>query len=203
MHHSIPNKDTEQKLLIWYFPLNNLNRNVLLLKQCSDHIIQKKYDNHWGWSIIDKKCALRTYMLWKSKNYKYDVKCDDQQQYKAILELAMVSTTGGIIYNSTIAANTSENAKNPIARNSLNQFWELFNAKQITFVHWLGDTKIEHQAIITGNAVCFSIPTRRDHAKISTKFKKKVCMTWYYTIHSLCSYQYQITARRCMLMVKL
>ena len=35
-------------------------------------------------------------MLWKSKNYKYDVKCDDQQQYKAIPEAAMVSTNDGL-----------------------------------------------------------------------------------------------------------
>ena len=95
---------------------------MLLLKQCSDHIIQKKYDNHWGWSIIDKKCALRTYMLWKSKNYKYDVKCDDQQQYKAIPEAAMVSTNDGLTEKITTYVKKIENSNKPSTQKYLNQF---------------------------------------------------------------------------------
>ena len=57
-----------------------------------------------------------------TKLYKYPGKCDDKQQYKAILEAAMVCTTDGLAEKSQFSLSTPVPIKNPSARKPLYQF---------------------------------------------------------------------------------
>ena len=61
------------------------------------------------------KNVLKTFI----KLYKQYDKCDDQQQFKDILEAAMVSTPEGFTKNSPIYPMKSSPVKKPIARKSL------------------------------------------------------------------------------------
>ena len=53
------------------------------------------------------------------KLYKQAGKCDDQQQFKDIIEAAMVSTTEGFTDDSTISPMTSTPVKKPSVQKSL------------------------------------------------------------------------------------
>ena len=48
--------------------------------------------------------------------YKYDGKCDDQKQFKDILEADMVSSTEGLTYDSPISSRTSTPVNKTSAR---------------------------------------------------------------------------------------
>ena len=54
--------------------------------------------------------------------YKLAGKCDDKQQYKAIIEAAMVSTTDGFTDNCTMISEPHVPLKHPNARKQLSQF---------------------------------------------------------------------------------
>ena len=59
-------------------------------------------------------------MFEKYKNlYEYYVRCDNQQQYKDLVESDMVSTPEGLTGNSSIDIGTSGNLKKPSGRKSL------------------------------------------------------------------------------------
>ena len=64
--------------------------------------------------------------IWKTikKLYKYDGKCHDQQQHKAIFEKSMVYTPEGFTNNSTISPGSSVPVKNISASKSIHQFWK-------------------------------------------------------------------------------
>ena len=51
------------------------------------------------------------------KLYKYSGKCDNQQQYKAIIETAMVSTTEEFTDNSLMLPGSSVTVKIPVQKN--------------------------------------------------------------------------------------
>ena len=58
------------------------------------------------------------------KLYRTTGKCDDQQQYKAILETAIVSTPEEFTDNSPMSPSQSVTVKKPSARKPLRQFWQ-------------------------------------------------------------------------------
>ena len=61
-----------------------------------------------------------------NKLYTFTGKCDDQHNYKAIIEVEMVSTTDRFNNNSTISPGTSVPVRNTIARYQsvyLLKFW--------------------------------------------------------------------------------
>ena len=62
---------------------------------------------------------------------------DNQQQYKAILEAAMVSTPEGFTDNSTISPSQYVIVKNPGARKSIRKFSEALEVKYKTPVRRL------------------------------------------------------------------
>ena len=68
------------------------------------------------------------------KFYKYAVKCDDQQRYKAIIEVAMVSTPERFTDNSAISSRKSMTVKNPSARKPIIQFLDTLEFKPNTAV---------------------------------------------------------------------
>ena len=80
-------------------------------------------------------------MLEKNKLYKSSVKCDYQQQYKAIFEAAMVSIPEGITENSPLAVGNLVAMKNPITINLLSKCLALFDVTPKTYVHRMGAPK--------------------------------------------------------------
>ena len=64
------------------------------------------------------------------KLYKSSVKCDDQQQYKAIIESAMVSTPEGFTDNCPMDVGTLGTLLNPISINYLILFLALLDVNQ-------------------------------------------------------------------------
>ena len=74
-------------------------------------------------------------------------KCDNQQQYKFILEAEMLFTLEVFTDNSSISHVPLVTVKNSIARKSLSQFTELFDVKNKTAVHRLGTARSKRKAI--------------------------------------------------------
>ena len=68
------------------------------------------------------------------KLYKSAGKCNYQKHYKAILDVAMVSTPKELTDNSPTPQSQSVTVKQPSKRNSLHQFLEAFDDKPNNFV---------------------------------------------------------------------
>ena len=68
------------------------------------------------------------------KLYKQAGKCDDQQQFKYILDAAMVSTPEGFTNNSPISPMTSTPVKKPSKRKPHCMFTKVFYVKKILTV---------------------------------------------------------------------
>ena len=64
------------------------------------------------------------------KLYKYAVECDYHQQYKAIIESAIVSTPEEFNYKLPLSLDKSELDKKTSARKSPRQFSNVFDIKQ-------------------------------------------------------------------------
>ena len=94
---------------------------------------------------------------------KTSCKCDDQQQYKTILEAVMVSTTEGCTDNSPMTPNQYYPTKKPIERKVLRQFSEALYVKHKTDVHRLGVAKENHKVIRTGNVLWSNISKNPGH----------------------------------------
>ena len=85
------------------------------------------------------------------KLYKQAFKCDNQQQFKDIIEAAMFSTPERSTNNSTISPMTSTPDKNPIARKSLCLFTNILEVKNKTAYHQVRAAKSECKQIKLGN----------------------------------------------------
>ena len=72
-------------------------------------------------AIYEHKCIENI-----KKLYKQAGKCDDQQQFKYILDAAIVSTPEGFTKNSPISPMTSTPVKKPSAQKSLCLFTNIF-----------------------------------------------------------------------------
>ena len=86
--------------------------------------------------LYEYRCLENTKKLYNSVS-----KCDDKQQYKAIIETNVVSTTEVITDNRHISLSTSISVKKPRTRKSLCQFSELLDGKLKTAVSKLGAAK--------------------------------------------------------------
>ena len=73
-------------------------------------------------AIYEHKCLENIKILYKQAG-----KCDDQQQFKDILEADMVSTTEGFTEISPISPRTSSPSKKPSAQKSLCMFTNVLN----------------------------------------------------------------------------
>ena len=73
--------------------------------------------------------------------YKTVGKCDNRQQFKAIIEAAMVSTPEGCTNNSLMTHNPYVSTKKSIAIKSLPKFTETFNVKHNNTVCRYGAAK--------------------------------------------------------------
>ena len=91
--------------------------------------------NHVKTIVIDS--SLRNNVLFEhkclqniNKLYKHSGKCDDQQQFKYVLEFTMVSTPEGFTNNSPISSMTPTPVKKPISRKSLCIFTKMLDVKK-------------------------------------------------------------------------
>ena len=85
------------------------------------------------------------------KLYKHAGKCDDQQQFKDIIEVAMVSTPEGFTDNSTRYPMNPTTVKKPSAGKSLCIFNYLLVVKKKTAILRVGATKSKRKEIKAGN----------------------------------------------------
>ena len=80
------------------------------------------------------------------KLYKQAGRCDSQQQFKHIIEDAMVFTTEVFTDGSPIYHMTSTPVNKPHARKSLCLFTNILDVKK-TSTHWVGAAKYKHKEI--------------------------------------------------------
>ena len=91
-------------------------------------------------TIYEHKCLENI-----KKLYKQAVKCDNQQQFKDILEAAMVYTPEGFTINSTMSPRKSTPVKKPSARKSLCMFTNIVDVKKTAY-HQVGADNYKRKA---------------------------------------------------------
>ena len=87
-------------------------------------------------ALFEHKCLQNI-----KKLYKYSGKCDNQQQFKDILEASMVSTPEGLTDNSTIYPKTPTPVKKLSSRKSLCLFTNILDVKKKTAIRRFGADK--------------------------------------------------------------
>ena len=114
-------------------------------------------------AIYEQKC------LEKQKKYKQAGKCYNQQQFKYILEAAMVFTPEGLANNSTISPTTSTPVKKPSARKLLCMFTNILEAKKKTACRRVRAAKCKRKAIKFGNTPWASKQKKKEIQKLMNK----------------------------------
>ena len=115
------------------------------------------------------------------KLYKSAWKYDDQQQWKAILETAMISTTEWFTYNSPMSLSQYATAKNTSARKSFCQFLYTLEVKHETAVHRFCSTKSKRKSTRAGNTL-FTVYQRGRDTKESINRSKNIFTIGFYNI---------------------
>ena len=116
---------------------------------------------------------MNTHFLKTSKNlYKQSGKCEDQQQFKFIIEADMVSTHEGFTGDSPIYSSTSTPVKKPHARKSLCLFTNILDVKKKTATRRVGASKSKFKAIKYGNTPWALKQNRKVNSKINEQIKK-------------------------------
>ena len=105
-----------------YVVIKGMLHSLRLKDHVHTIIIYPYFSNN---AIYEHKCLENI-----KKLYKQAGKCDDQQQFKDILEAAMVSTPEGFANNSPISPRTSSPVKKPSAKKSLCIFTNVFIVKK-------------------------------------------------------------------------
>ena len=105
-------------------------------EQLKQHIVTIGVDQ----SLSNSAMYEHRYLENICKLYKISGKCDNQQQYKTILEASMVSTPEGFIENSPMSPSPSITVKQ-CAMKALRQFLEALDVKHKTDVLRLGAAK--------------------------------------------------------------
>ena len=93
-------------------------------------------------ALFEQKCLQNT-----KKLYKHAGKFYEQQQFKDIIETAIVSTPEGFTDNSPRSPITPKTVKKPSARKSLCLFTNIFDVKNKTAVRRVRDAKSKRKAI--------------------------------------------------------
>ena len=113
--------------------------------------------------------------------YKQAGKCADQQQFKDIIEAAMVSTPEGLTNDSTTSPTTSTPFKKPHARKSLCLFTNILDVKKKTDTRQFRAAKSELKVNKYGTTPWALKQKRKGHSKISEQIKKSLykCITYH------------------------
>ena len=135
------------------------------------------------------------------KLYKSAGKCDDQQQYKGIIESEMVSTPKGFTDNSPISPSQSVTMKHPSVRKPLCRFQTHWNSNLILisagFVPLNQSTKESDPALY-----CGPVYQRGGDIQKSINRSKKLFTIRFQNSLRLCCIQYQIIVSNYPLNVK-
>ena len=108
------------------------------------------------------------------KLYKHAGKCDNQQQFKDILEAAIFSSPEGFTNNSPKYPMKPTPVNKPSARKSLCIFTNILYVKKKTSTCQVGAVKSERKAIKYGNTPWEWIPKQKRNSKINNKIKKYI-----------------------------
>ena len=99
-------------------------------------------------------------------------KCDNQQEYKAIVKAAIVSTPEVIAENIPLNMGRLGTTKKSSARKSLSPFFALLDVKQKTVVRILGASKTKCKAIRTISSLWYSINNQIWYTKTKASVKQ-------------------------------
>ena len=94
-------------------------------------------------------------------------KCENQKQYKAIIQVEILYAPEGFTYNIPISPVPSVTITNPSERKSLSPFTELLDVKKKSSVCRLGTDKSKCKLIISESLLWSSITKRQGHKKIN------------------------------------
>ena len=117
-----------------------------------------RLEDHMKTIGIDQSLCTRSSFEHKCMNnikkiYQHAGKYDDQQNLKAIIDDAMVSTPEGVTYDSTNVPMISTPVKKPISRKSLCLFTNIFDVKPKTAKRRIGAAKSKLRAMKVGNSL--------------------------------------------------
>ena len=113
-------------------------------------------------------------------------KCDDKQQYKAMIEAAMIYNTEKFSDISPMSSEQYVPVKQPCARKSLCQFIETLGVKPKTELYRLYDSKLKRKVIRSVSMLWSSIKKLRSHTKINERAERAL-YKWIIQHLSLCS----------------
>ena len=122
------------KVIDYFLYINTFEQTCVLLKGMVQPLRLKYHVKTIGIDQSLRKNALYEYKILQNINklYKHSGKCDDQQQFKDILEAAMVSTPEVFVNNSPMFLMTSTTVKKPSARKLLCIFTNILDVKKRT-----------------------------------------------------------------------
>ena len=106
------------------------------------------------------------------KLYKSVGKCNDQKQYNANIEAAMISTPEGITKNSPMIVGPSVIIKKHSARKPVDPLSRLFDVKQKTTVNQLGAAKKNHKKTKKETYLWYTCQNWKGYTKIIAIVKK-------------------------------
>ena len=115
---------------------------MLQSNRLKDHIQNIGIDPSLSNNTIHEHKCLEKIKKW----YKQASKCDNQQQFKVILEAAMVSTPEGFTKNIPISTRTSTPVKKTRAWKSLCMFTNVLEVKKTAYCR-VGAVKSKHKVI--------------------------------------------------------
>ena len=113
-------------------------------------------------------------VLKNQKLYKQAGKCDNQQQFKDIIDSDMVSTPEGFTYKNPIYLITSTPFKKPSAQKALCMFTKTLEVKNKTSYRRFGASKSKHKAIKFLNKPCSLKRKLKRNSKIDEQIKKSL-----------------------------
>ena len=98
--------------------------------------------------------------------------CEYQQQYKSMIEKAMVSTSEVCTNNIPMTPNPFVSTRNPSAQKQLCQFTETLNSKHKTSICTVCTFKAKGKAIKKINILWSNTAMRRDHTIINKNIRE-------------------------------
>ena len=120
--------------------------------------------------IYEHKCLKKI-----KKLYKHAGKCDNQQQFKYIIKVALVYTTGVFTNYIPISPMKSTTVKKPSARKSLCLFTNILDVKKKTATCQFGASKYKGKAIKYETSPWKLKHNRKGNSTINDKIKKSLC----------------------------
>ena len=102
-----------------------------------------------------------------NKIYQHAGKCDDQQNFKYIIDAAILSTPEGVTYNIPNVHRTLKLVKKPSARKSLCSFTNILEVQPKTSNRRFVAAKSRRKAMKVCNNLCKKITKRKGHSKIN------------------------------------